>query len=97
MKIGPLEPKVPVTPLAGERAGAAPAPKAAGPAGSEPGVQVALSARALGVDAAGAEFDADKVQRVAQAIRDGRYTIDAAAIADRLIANARELLERTAR
>jgi len=33
MKIGPLEPKVPVTPLAGERAGAAAPPKAGVPAG----------------------------------------------------------------
>jgi negative regulator of flagellin synthesis FlgM len=97
MKIGPLEPKVPVTPLAGERAGAAAPPKAAAPAGGEPGVQVALSATALGVKAVGAEFDADKVQRVAQAIRDGRYPIDAEAIADKLIANARELLERSSR
>ncbi len=60
-------------------------------------MQVALSATALGVNAAGADFDADKVQRVAQAIRDGRYTIDAEAIADKLIANARELLERSSR
>lgn len=97
MKIGPLEPKVPLTPLAGERTGAAPTPKAAPPAGGEPGVQVALSATVLGVRAAGAEFDADKVQRVAQAIREGQYRIDADAIADKLIANARELLERTSR
>jgi negative regulator of flagellin synthesis FlgM len=97
MKIGPLEPKVPVTPLAGERPGAAAPPKAATPGGGEPGVQVALSATALGVNATGAEFDADKVQRVALAIREGRYAVDAGAIADKLIANARELLERTSR
>jgi len=97
MKIGPLEPKLPVAPLAGERAGTAPSAKANAPAGGEPGVQVALSAAASGAGAVSAEFDADKVQRIAQAIREGRYQIDADAIADKLIANARELLERSAR
>ena len=41
---------------------------------------------------AAADFDAEKVLRIAQAIRDGRFTVDAHAIADKLIANAREIL-----
>jgi negative regulator of flagellin synthesis FlgM len=39
-----------------------------------------------------AEFDADKVARISQAIRDGSFKIDAGVIADRLIVNAQELL-----
>jgi len=39
-------------------------------------------------------FDAQKVERLTRAIREGQYTIDPHAIADRLLANARELLDR---
>ncbi len=37
-------------------------------------------------------FDAAKVEAIKQAISDGRYTINAEAIADKLIASTRELL-----
>jgi negative regulator of flagellin synthesis FlgM len=39
-----------------------------------------------------ADFDAEKVARIAQAIRDGKFEVNAEAIADKLIANAQELL-----
>ncbi len=39
-------------------------------------------------------FDAQKVSKVKQSIDDGSYQIDPEAIADKLIANSRELLER---
>jgi negative regulator of flagellin synthesis FlgM len=39
-------------------------------------------------------FDANKVSKVKQSIDDGSYKIDPEAIADKLIANSRELLER---
>ena len=39
-----------------------------------------------------AEFDAEKVARIAKAIDDGTFKIDPEAIADKLIANAQELL-----
>ena len=39
-------------------------------------------------------FDAAKVARIAQAIREGRYVVDADAIADKLIANAEAMLSR---
>ncbi|RZI84918.1 MAG: flagellar biosynthesis anti-sigma factor FlgM [Rubrivivax sp.] len=39
-------------------------------------------------------FDVDKVTKVKQAIDDGSYKVDPEAIADKLIANSRELLER---
>jgi flagellar biosynthesis anti-sigma factor FlgM len=34
----------------------------------------------------GTDFDAEKVSRIAEAIRDGSFTVDAEAIADKLIA-----------
>ena len=45
--------------------------------------------------ATSSEFDAEKVARIAQAIADGKFTINAEAIADKLIANAQELLGKT--
>lgn len=39
-------------------------------------------------------FDANKVTQVKQAIDSGTYKVDAEKIADKLIANSRELLER---
>jgi negative regulator of flagellin synthesis FlgM len=38
-------------------------------------------------------FDAGRVSEIKQAIADGRFTINAGAIADRLIASARELVD----
>lgn len=39
-------------------------------------------------------FDAAKVERIAQAIRDGKFQVNADKIADKLIANAKEVLTR---
>lgn len=39
-------------------------------------------------------FDANKVSQVKQSIDDGSYKVNPEAIADKLIANSRELLER---
>jgi negative regulator of flagellin synthesis FlgM len=97
MKIGPLEAK-PVTPAnapAGERkVGAAPS---GAPAPTEASATVQLSPSAsLLVSAAAVDptFDAGKVEAIASAIREGRFKIDAEAIADKLIVNAEELLGR---
>ena len=38
-------------------------------------------------------FDAARVSEIKQAISDGRFTINAGAIADRLIASARQLVD----
>ena len=38
-------------------------------------------------------FDAGRVSEIKQAISDGRFTINAGAIADRLIASAKELVD----
>ena len=70
-----------------------------GAAGVEPSAKVQLSTvgtlKADGADEA--SFDAAKVERIATAIREGRFQVDAGAIADKLIANAQELLGRTSR
>lgn len=39
-------------------------------------------------------FDAAKVGRISQAIADGKFSINAEAIADKLIANTKEMLDR---
>lgn len=55
--------------------------------------KVALSpAASLLVDDGNADFDAEKVARIAQAIQSGKFKVNAEAIADRLIANTAELL-----
>jgi negative regulator of flagellin synthesis FlgM len=93
MKIGPLDPKLATPPVVAERR-SAPASMPA-PAAQQPSAQVALSPAARLLSEAGAEgssFDSAKVERIAQAIREGSFRIDAEAIADKLIANAQELL-----
>ena len=86
MKIGPLENKAALNPTVTERK----APASSGHA--EPSAKVELSSTALLGNDAHDVFDADKVQRIADAIRDGKFVVDAGAIADKLIANAQELL-----
>ncbi len=92
MKIGPLDSKPAAAPAAAERK----APAAAGNGAAQPSAHVALSAAASalagGADAADGSFDAKKVDRIAQAIKDGQFKVNPEAIADKLIANAQELL-----
>jgi negative regulator of flagellin synthesis FlgM len=89
MKIGPVDVHSALPAAAGERK-ALPEPVNA----AEPSAKVQLSSQAAvdGSEAGRADFDAEKVQRITQAIRDGQFTVNAEAIADRLIANAQELL-----
>lgn len=61
-----------------------------------PSAQVAISNAAKAAASAGSDdgsFDAAKVQRISQAISEGKFTINASAIADKLVANAQELLD----
>lgn len=89
MKIGHLENKAAISPAVSERKPAA----AGGGKGTEPSAKVELSiTAALGAEAGEAVFDAEKVKRIADAIRDGKFVVNAEAIADKLIANAQELL-----
>jgi negative regulator of flagellin synthesis FlgM len=93
MKIGPFENKPAVAPATTERK-ADSAKSSATASTQEASAKVALSstAAALSGDVAEASFDQAKVDRIAQAIRDGNYQINADAIADKLISNAQELL-----
>ncbi|MEO8410063.1 MAG: flagellar biosynthesis anti-sigma factor FlgM [Propionivibrio sp.] len=58
------------------------------------GDEVRLSALAAQLSTSGNEpvFDSARVAEIKQAISDGRFTINAGAIADRLIASAQELV-----
>lgn len=99
MKIGPFEPKSSPAPVAADRKSASSASASAESVKPPPSATVALTASAaLQVDPHGeGAFDAAKVEQIAQAIRDGTLKIDAGAIADKLIANAQELLDRPSR
>ena len=62
----------------------------------EASATVALSSTAstlmAGLTESNADFDADKVTRIARSLSDGSYQVNAEVIADKLIANAKELL-----
>ena len=57
-----------------------------------------VTALARGLDKTGAtepDVDGEKVKAMRQAIADKTYTVNPGAIADKLLANAREMLQRT--
>ena len=59
-------------------------------------VELSNAASALGSqEIDDGSFDAAKVQRISQAISEGKFTINAQAIADKLISNAQELVGRS--
>ncbi len=93
MKIGPIDLKAATPPTAADRKGPNDPVTP-----TEPSARVALSSQAALAESVGSrgEFDAEKVARISQAIRDGQFQVNAEAIADKLIANARELLPRSA-
>lgn len=99
MKIGPLDSSKPIAPASSDArsSGAARAggDAQAAPAPAEASAKVELSSAGamLAGAAASGDFDAAKVERIAQAIRDGRFEVNAEAIADKLIAHTRELLQ----
>jgi len=98
MKIGPnVEKPVshPVAPGAQPGADAAKTPAAGASATlNDASAKIELSSTASTLLSSGvsAEFDAQKVARIAQAIASGSFKIDPEAIADKLISNAQELL-----
>ena len=98
MKIGSIDskPVTPAAPAGGKAATTGASAPRAEPA-AEASAKVALSPAAAQLAKGGADdatFDASKVERIAAAIRDGTYKINANAIADKLIGNAEELLGR---
>lgn len=97
MKIGQPSDK-PVMPLpaapakAEQGAGAAPAKKT-----GSAGVAVTVSSRARALDKSNeaADVDMEKVESVRSAIEQGTYVVNPEVIADKLLANAKEMLSRT--
>lgn len=94
MKIGSLNNATAADAITGERKAATAPRTSAGAKGTEASAQVQLSSTAslLTQGATDPTFDTAKVDRIAQAIRDGRFQVNAEAIADKLISNAQELL-----
>jgi negative regulator of flagellin synthesis FlgM len=102
MKIGNPADKPVTLPVAGSPAAAAEAAKTAAAAAAagtsnvavvDASATVELSSTASTLLSSGpGEFDADKVGRVGESIANGTYKVNPEAIADKLIANAQELL-----
>ena len=63
-------------------------------ASTESSSRVALSSAATSLVGSEPDFDAGKVERISNAISQGQYTVNPEAIADKLLANAQELLSR---
>ena len=57
-------------------------------------IELSNTASALLTGDATAEFDAEKVARISKSIEDGSFKINPEAIADKLIANAQEVLSK---
>jgi negative regulator of flagellin synthesis FlgM len=65
---------------------------------ADPSAKVELSSAASLMNGTStADFDAEKVSRISQAIADGSYKVNAEVIADKLIANAQEVLGKVQR
>jgi negative regulator of flagellin synthesis FlgM len=101
MKIGHSADKPLPTPAVGTPAAQAEAAKpapvhATAAAGVDASATVALSSTASTLLSAGSasEFDAEKVSRIGGQIADGSFKVNHEAIADKLIANAQELLSK---
>ncbi|MDQ2779913.1 MAG: flagellar biosynthesis anti-sigma factor FlgM [Pseudomonadota bacterium] len=91
MKINAFDNKPVVTPLAERKNTAAPT---SSPPESSAQVNLSAAATTVAGTAGDGSFDARKVDRIAQAIRDGQFKVHPEVIADKLIANATELLQR---
>ena len=100
MKIGnPAERPAPAVVTNGATAANGNAPAATAPAIPETAdasaqLELSNSASTLLTGSTTAEFDAGKVARISDAIDSGTFKINPGAIADKLIANAQELLSK---
>lgn len=100
MKIGnPAEKPVPTAlgnsaSTTGASSNVAPASSSAIPSQADASAKIRLSSTAstLLTGGSSAEFDAEKVARMSKSIQDGTFKVNHGAIADKLIANAKEVL-----
>jgi negative regulator of flagellin synthesis FlgM len=93
MKVGSFDNNKPIGPASGHAPAPAADKAAAEVAQPEASAKVALSSTAsMLVNDGNAEFDAAKVSRIATAIREGKFEVNAEAIADKLIAHTKEML-----
>ncbi len=95
MKIGPLNEAAlaaATSPVKADRAAVRPEDGASATAGVP--VTVSAAARSLEVSSAGSGIDEAKVAAVRAAIADGTFTVNAGAIADKMLSNAQEILSR---
>jgi negative regulator of flagellin synthesis FlgM len=85
------------TPTAAANGTSATAATTAIPAEADPSAKIELSNTASSLLSTGStpEFDADKVAKISQSIDDGSFKINPGAIADKLISNAQELLQKS--
>ena len=101
MKIGQPADKPALTPATAARSTPAETSKGqAGVGAAEASAKVVLSDTAASMSASAAskaDFDAEKVDRIGKSIADGTFSVNPGAIADKLIANARELLDKYSR
>ena len=97
MKIGSLTNTQAVAPAATERKNGNAAAVDGKRTSSGDTVAISPQASALANVAGDGSFDAAKVERISQQIKDGSYQVNPEAIADKLIANAQELLSRNYR
>jgi negative regulator of flagellin synthesis FlgM len=100
MKIGNITSTVATTAIDGDRRTASQpgfASSTTKTSTTESSTQVELSPEATMLSHASQDpsFDSAKVERIAQAIRDGSFSINPGAIADKLLANAQEVLGRS--
>ena len=98
MKIGPQPDNTPALGQAATRAGQVATATVKGER-KAPGVGVTVStqARSLEQPGAAADVDMDKVNSVRQAIEQKSFIVNPETIADKLLANAREMLQRMKR
>ncbi|MFT3816020.1 MAG: flagellar biosynthesis anti-sigma factor FlgM [Rubrivivax sp.] len=98
MKIGSLTNTQAVAPATTERKNGNGAAAVDGKrTGSGDTVAISSQASALAQLAGDGSFDAAKVERISRQIKDGSYQVNPETIADKLIANAQELLSRNYR
>jgi negative regulator of flagellin synthesis FlgM len=95
MKIGQLDNSQKLAAAAADarQAPAAKGGKAASSVEASTKVELSPAASLLAAEGNTADFDAEKVSRIAQAIRDGKFEVNAEAVADKLLAHTRDLLK----